>query len=351
MQPYSQDENVPLYDAILIVSFGGPEGMDEVMPFLENVLRGKGVPEERKLEVAEHYKRFGGVSPINAQNRELHSLLRTQLDVEGFSDLPLFLANRNTAPFIDDVMRDCSERGYKRILAFVTSAFSCYSGCRQYRENLADACSKLGEAAPVIDKIRVFFNHPLFIETVTEQVSAAFDSLPEDQRAAARLVFTAHSIPQSMADHSPYEEQLREAGRLVAESLGREEWDLVYQSRSGPPRMPWLEPDICDHIEQVHAEGTRAVVVSPLGFISDHLEVLYDLDHEAKETAKGLGMHFARAATPGNTPRIVEMIAELIRERHLDLPERRTVGRLPAKHDICPPTCCGGGGRPPEAVT
>jgi len=327
------------YDAILVVSFGGPEGMDEVMPFLDNVLRGKGVPDARKREVAHHYELFGGVSPINAQNRELVSLLSDGLRKKGV-DLPVFLANRNSEPFIPDVLAECRQKGYMNLLTYVTSGFSCYSGCRQYRENLMAAQAEMDGEAPQFDKIRVFFNHPLFIETVTEKVGKAFRLLPEEDQPGARLVFTAHSIPMAMAQTSRYTEQLEESARLIAEGLGRSEWDLVYQSRSGPPSMPWLEPDICDHLDALKEQGVNSVVVSPLGFVSDHMEVLYDLDLEARDHAASIGMQYVRASTPGNDPRMVEMIVELIRERLEDWPERRTVGRLPAKHDVCPKDCC-----------
>ncbi|MGA0333035.1 MAG: ferrochelatase [Kiritimatiellia bacterium] len=333
------------YDAVLIVSFGGPEGMEEVMPFLDNVLRGKGVPEERKLEVAHHYELFGGVSPINAQNRELVQKVRNALDEKNIP-LPVLLANRNTEPFIPDVLRECQEKGYQKLLVYITSGFSCYSGCRQYRENLMDAQAQLEGAAPQFDKIRVFFNHPLFIETVSDKVREAISLLPEAEQADAQVVFTAHSIPMAMANTSRYTEQLQESARLVAERLELSRWDLVFQSRSGPPSMPWLEPDICDHLDALHARGIPAVVVSPLGFVSDHMEVLYDLDLEARDHAAELGMNYVRASTPGNDPRMVEMIVELIRERLEDWPERRTIGRLPAKQDVCPADCCPAMRRP-----
>lgn len=327
------------HDAILVVSFGGPEGMEEVMPFLDNVLRGKGVPEERKLEVAHHYELFGGVSPINAQNRELVEKLRAALPAAGV-DLPVLLANRNTPPYIPDVMRECMDRGYKKVLVYITSGFSCYSGCRQYRENLMAARAELGEGAPNFDKIRVFFNHPLFIETVSDKVAEALALLPAEKRADARVVFTAHSIPMAMANTSDYTKQLAESARLIAERLELPAHDLVYQSRSGPPQVPWLEPDICDHLDQLKQDGVRAVVVSPLGFVSDHMEVLFDLDLEARDHAREIGLDYVRASTPGNDRRMIEMIVELIRERALDLPERRAIGCLPPKHDVCPENCC-----------
>lgn len=325
------------YDAIIVVSFGGPEGLEEVMPFLDNVLRGKNVPEARKLEVAHHYELFGGVSPINAQNRELVERVKASLEAKGI-DLPVLLANRNSEPYIPDVLRECKEKGYRNLLTYVTSGFSCYSGCRQYRENLMSAQADLGEDAPSFDKIRTFFNHPLFIDVVSDQVSAALDLAPADRDT--RVLFTAHSIPTGMADTSPYVQQLEEAARLIGERLELSEWDLVYQSRSGPPQIPWLEPDICDHLDALKAGGVDSVVVSPLGFVSDHMEVLYDLDLEARDHAATLDMHYVRASTPGNDPRMIEMIVELIRERLEDWPERRSIGRLPPKHDVCPKDCC-----------
>lgn len=336
------------YDAVLVVSFGGPEGLEDILPFLDNVLRGKGVPEERKLEVAHHYELFGGVSPINDQNRELVELITEKLQDLNIP-LPVLLANRNTEPFIPEVLKECQEKGYHKLLVYITSGFSCYSGCRQYRENLMAAQAELGGEAPDFDKIRVFFNHPLFIETVSDNVRKALDLLPAEDQAGARVVFTAHSIPMAMANSSRYTEQLAEAARLVTERLERPDWDLVYQSRSGPPSMPWLEPDICDHLDALKQQGVTSVVVCPLGFVSDHMEVLYDLDLEARDHAAELGLTYVRASTPGNDPRMVEMIVELIRERLEDWPDRRTIGRLPAKHDVCPADCCPAMKRPAAA--
>jgi ferrochelatase len=337
------------YDAIVVVSFGGPEGLEEVMPFLDNVLRGKGVPEERKQEVAHHYELFGGVSPINAQNRELVEKVRAGLEDKGI-DLPVLLANRNTEPYIPDVLEECREKGYQKLLTYVTSGFSCYSGCRQYRENLMSAQAEMGPDAPAFDKIRTFFNHPLFIEVVSEKVSEAVGLLPQEDQARPHVVFTAHSIPMAMADTSPYVEQLTEAARLVAERLEVSDWELVYQSRSGPPSMPWLEPDICDHLDDLKARGVTSVVVSPLGFVSDHMEVLFDLDLEARDHAADIGLSYVRASTPGNDSKMVEMVVELIRERLEDWPERRTIGRLPAKHDVCPENCCPAMKRPERPI-
>lgn len=327
------------YDALLVVSFGGPEGPDEVMPFLENVLRGKNVPRERMLEVAEHYQHFGGISPINGQNRALIEALRQELAEHG-PKLPIYWGNRNWHPLLPETLRKMRDDGVRRAVAYFTSAFSSYSGCRQYRENIAAALAEVGAEDLAIDKLRMFFNHPGYIETMTERVRGAFEELPTGKGDRARLVFTAHSIPVAMAQNCRYEPQLREASRLVAERVGHAGgWDLVYQSRSGPPSQPWLEPDINDHLRAIAAEGVREVVVAPIGFVSDHLEVLYDLDTEAKQLAGELGMKLVRAATVGCHPRFVRMIRELIVER-MEGGERLAVGEMGPSHDVCPVDCC-----------
>jgi ferrochelatase len=327
------------YDALLIVSFGGPEGPDDVMPFLENVLRGRNVPRERMLAVAEHYQHFGGVSPINAQNRALIAALRLELLAQG-PPLPIYRGNRNWHPLLPDALREMRDAGVKRALAFFTSAFSSYSGCRQYRENVAEAQTAVGEGAPQIDKLRVFYNHPGYVEPVIEHVNVAFGQLPAARRSQAALLFTAHSIPLGMAENCAYVKQLSEACRLVAAGVGHPQWQLVYQSRSGPPTQPWLEPDILDTLRELAARGTRDVVVMPIGFISDHLEVLYDLDTEAKQLADELGLTLMRAATVGTHPRFVQMIRELIVERMSDAPVRLAVGEFGPSHDVCPADCC-----------
>jgi ferrochelatase len=327
------------YDALLIVSFGGPERTEDVIPFLDNVLRGRNVPRERMLAVAEHYYHFGGKSPINDQNRALIAALREELAAHG-PNLPIYWGNRNWHPLLPDTLRQMRDAGVKRSLAFFTSAFSSYSGCRQYRENIAAAQAEVGEGAPQIDKLRVFYNHPGYIEPVVENVQAALAKIPAERRAAAELIFTAHSIPLSMAENCRYEAQLREACRLVAEGVGRSEWRLVYQSRSGPPQQPWLEPDILDALRERAAAGTRDVVAMPIGFISDHLEVLYDLDTEAQQLAAELGLNFVRAATVGTHPRFIAMIRELIVERMSDDPERLALGSDGPSHDVCPNDCC-----------
>lgn len=327
------------YDALLVVSFGGPEKREDVIPFLENVLRGKPVPRERLLEVAEHYYHFDGVSPINQQTRELIAALRAELDAAGIS-LPIYWGNRNWHPLLPDTLREMSQAGVRRALAFVTSAYSSYSGCRQYRENIQQAQTAVGEP-PQIDKLRAFYNHPEFIAAAVERVAAAWAEIPTNRQATARIAFTAHSIPSSMAQTSRYVEQLTETCRLVAEQLHvpPERWQLVYQSRSGRPQDPWLEPDIGDHLRSLKAAGVNDVVVAPVGFLSDHIEVLYDLDDEAQRIAREIGLNMLRAATVGTHPRFIAMIRELIQER-LSGTNRRAIGRFGPSHDVCPEDCC-----------
>ncbi|MBL9123453.1 MAG: ferrochelatase [Planctomycetaceae bacterium] len=351
----------PSYDSLLIVSFGGPEGPDDVLPFLENVLRGRNVPRERMLEVAEHYQHFGGVSPINAQNRALIAALEGELHAHG-PELPIYWGNRNWRPLLADTLRQMAADGRRRALAFVTAATSSYSSCRQYLDNIAAAQAEVGSTAPAVDKLRAFFNHPGYIAALVDRVTTALDQLPESQRRDAVLVFTAHSIPQSMAQTSRYQQQLEEASRLVvaglSTSLARSasegisahasnnlglidnRWRLVFQSRSGPPSQPWLEPDICDYLRQLKAAGVQSVVVVPVGFISDHMEVLYDLDTEAAAVAEELGLNFVRAGTAGTHPRFVAMIRELIVERMDPRQPRLALGELGPSHDVCPADCC-----------
>lgn len=336
------------YDALLIVSFGGPERREDVIPFLENVLRGRNVPRERMLEVAEHYYHFDGVSPINAQIRELIAALRTELDAHGI-DLPIYWGNRNWHPLLPDTLREMREAGIRRALAFVTAAYSSYSSCRQYRENIAAARQEVGEGAPEIDKLRVFFNHPRFIEANADRVRSALAQIPAERRDSTHLAFTAHSIPQSMADTSDYEAQLRETTRFVAESLGipEERRALVYQSRSGRPTDPWLEPDIADHLRALHERQVRDVVIVPIGFLSDHMEVLFDLDVEAKEECEKLGLNMVRAGTVGTHPEFVAMIRELIEERIHSGSGRAAIGQYGPRVDVCPANCCPAPARRP----
>ncbi len=338
------------YDAVLLVSFGGPEGPDDVLPFLENVLRGKNVPRERMLEVAEHYRHFGGVSPLNEQNRQLIAALQAELAEHG-PPLPIYWGNRNWQPLLTDTLRQMADDGVRRALALFTSAFSSYSGCRQYHEDIARAQAEVGATAPAIDKLRMFFNHPGFIEPQIEAVAECLSRVPGDRRQQTLLFFSAHSIPLSMADNCRYVEQLTEASQLVAEGAGHERWEVVYQSRSGPPHQPWLEPDVCDRIQQLHAAGeVQDVVLLPIGFVSDHLEVLYDLDTEAKDLCDRLGVAMHRAPTVGKHPRFVRMIRELIAERVSGSTEKPALGTLGPSHDVCPDDCClYSPSRPPTA--
>jgi protoporphyrin/coproporphyrin ferrochelatase len=347
------------YDAFLLVSFGGPERREDVIPFLENVLRGRNVPRERMLEVAEHYYHFGGVSPLNAQNRALLAALEYEFAAAGLK-LPLYWGNRNWHPLLPDTLRQMKADGVKRAIAFYTSAFSSYSGCRQYSENIAAAQANVGDGAPQVDKLRAFFNHPGFIEPMVERTRTALEQIPAERRGQAVLVFTAHSIPLVMAQNCEYESQFREASRLVAEALGHSQWQVAYQSRSGPPNQPWLGPDIGEALTEIAAAATTAlpsregmvrdVVVVPIGFISDHMEVLYDLDEEAKNKASALGLNFTRAGTVGTHPRFVRMIRELVEERLSDHPVRPALGDLGPSHDVCPSDCCSrAAGVPPAA--
>ncbi len=340
------DDHAREYDAVLVMSFGGPEKPDDVVPFLKNVTTGRNIPEERLEEVGEHYYMFGGKSPINDQNRALIAALREELAEHGL-DLPVYFGNRNWHPMVEDTLRQMKADGVKRALAFFTSGFSCYSGCRQYREDIMQAQEAIGEGAPTFDKIRVFYNHPGFIHPVADAVRDALSGWDADQRDDVRLIFTAHSIPMGMARHSAYEAQLKEACRIVAEDvLDHHNYTLVYQSRSGPPHVPWLEPDICDYMEEIHAQGVNNIVIAPIGFISDHMEVMFDLDTEARQLADELGMNMARAATVHMEKPFVQMVRELIVERMTENPERPALGKRPANHDICPMDCCLPGGRP-----
>jgi ferrochelatase len=329
-------------DAVLVVSFGGPEGPDDVMPFLENVTRGRNVPRERLEEVAHHYMRFGGVSPINAQNRELIAALERELAEHGI-DLPVYFGNRNWHPLLPDTVAQMTREGVRRALCFVTSAFSSYSGCRQYRENLFVAQREVGPEAPELPRLRMLFNHPGFIEANADRLRAAL----AESSGRPHVAFTAHSIPIAMAERCAYQAQLAESARLVAGAAGVDEYAVAFQSRSGPPHVPWLEPDVLDHLRGLHARGVGDVVVAPFGFLSDHVEVLYDLDVEAAELAAELGLGFVRAETPGTHPRFVAAIRELIQERLDPAAPRPTAGRLPANPDSCVPDCCRPGtGRP-----
>ena len=315
------------YDALLVVSFGGPEGMDDVIPFLENVLRGRNVPRERMMQVAHHYELFGGVSPINQQNRELIAAVEEELETNG-PRLPIYWGNRNWQPLLPDTMRQMAADGVKNALAFVTAAYSSYSSCRQYLQNISDAQAAVGPTAPRVEKLRAFYNHPLFIEANVGQIRVALDQL--DEQRDVQLVFTAHSIPESMAANCDYVAQLTQTGGVIAQSLGIENWKLVYQSRSGSPAQPWLGPDVSDYLRDLRSAGITKVVVAPIGFVSDHMEVVYDLDVEARKVAEEIGMKMVRARTAGTHPAFVRMIRELIVER--------IENRVPPA--ICAPDCC-----------
>jgi protoporphyrin/coproporphyrin ferrochelatase len=291
---------VPVYDALVVVSFGGPEKHEDVIPFLENVLRGRNVPRERLLEVAEHYYHFDGRSPINDQNRELIRELREVVDI------PVYWGNRNWHPMLADTVRQMRDDGVQRAVAFATSAFGSYSGCRQYLEDIDRARAEVGEGAPRIDKLPPFSDHPGFIEAMTSRVKDARLELP-----GGRLLFTAHSVPISMAQASPYVAQLERACAAVAAGVAQDRWKLVYQSRSGAPGQPWLEPDICDHLRANTLEYKDGAIIVPIGFLSDHMEVLYDLDTEARVVCDELGIKMVRARTVETHPAMIRMIVEM----------------------------------------
>ena len=337
-------------DAVLLLSFGGPEGPADVLPFLENVTRGRGVPRERLLAVAGHYDHFGGVSPINARCRELLAALRAELAAHG-PDLPVYWGNRNWTPLLADTVRRMAADGVRRAAVLATSAYASYSGCRQYREDLARALAQAGPGAPEVLKLRHYFNHPGFVAPMVANTVAALDGLPPGVRDAAALVFTTHSIPVAMnATSGPaggaYEAQHLAAARLVAAGVAAatgvaRRWDLVYQSRSGPPQVPWLEPDVTAHL-RVLAKEVPAVAVVPVGFVSDHLEVRYDLDVEAAAVAAAEGLAFVRVPTVGTAPEFVAAVRELVLERLADPPPaaRPALGPLGPSHDVCPAGCC-----------
>ncbi|KWV30584.1 ferrochelatase [Micromonospora rifamycinica] len=341
------------YDALVLVSFGGPERPEDVLPFLQNVTRGRGVPPERLAEVAEHYLHFGGVSPINQQCRELLAAIRADFAAHGVQ-LPVYWGNRNWDPMLADTVAQLRDDGVQRALAFVTSAFGGYSSCRQYQEDIAAARAAVGPDAPVIEKLRQFWDHPGFVDPHADAVRSALETLDPARRNTTRIVFTAHSIPSSAAATAGphggrYTAQLEETARLVHAAAAPDlPYDLVWQSRSGPPQVPWLEPDVNDHLTALAGQGVTGVVVSPIGFVSDHLEVAWDLDTEAAETAGRLGLDFVRAGTPGTDPRFVTMVRELVAERTTPDGERlrRRLGELPM-WDTCPTPCCVSAARRP----
>jgi protoporphyrin/coproporphyrin ferrochelatase len=337
---YNLGTTLPMnHDAILLVSFGGPEKNEDVMPFLENVLRGRNVPRERMLEVAEHYYHFGGKSPINDHNRALITALNLELAGHGLQ-LPIYWGNRNWHPTLPEALQQMKNDGVQHALAVVTASYSSYSSCRQYRENIEAARTAVGPNSPAIDKVRAYFNHPGFIDATVDRLRAAFEQLPSPSRDHAHVVYTAHSIPVSMASTSKYVEQLTEASRLVSERLGRTGDPLVFQSRSGPASQPWLEPDILDHLRDVHARGVRTVIIVPIGFVSDHMEVIYDLDTQARGLCQQLGITMVRAQTVGTHPWFVRTLRELIEERIRGSYHRPALGTLGPSHDMCPADCC-----------
>lgn len=343
------------YDAVMLLSFGGPEGPDDVIPFLENVTRGRGIPVERLREVATHYDAVGGKSPINDQNRALLEALRAELSARGH-DIPVAWGNRNWAPYCVDALRGLAEGGAQRVLVVTTSAYSSYSSCRQYREDLADAVIALAAEgrAVAVDRVRAYYDHPGFAAQMTEATVAALESLPEDRLDAARLVFVTHSIPAAMDQSSgpngqAYAAQHAELAGLVADGVaartgqGRPH-DLVFCSRSGPPGQPWLEPDVNDHLRELATEGQQAVVLVPIGFVSDHMEVVHDLDAEAAATARELGIELRRAATVGTHGVFVSALVDLVEERAAlardERPEQPTVGGLGPWPSVCVAGCC-----------
>jgi ferrochelatase len=335
------NEKTPPFDAVLLLSFGGPEGPGDVVPFLENVTRGRGIPRERLEEVGKHYFSFGGVSPINAQCRELLAALRARLEREG-PRLPVYWGNRNWHPMLADTVRQMADDGVRRAVAVATSAYSSYSACRQYLDDIAAARDAVGKRAPIIEKIPPFWNHPGFIETMSANTRSALARM-DTPAEKTRLVFTAHSIPNAMAATCDYEVELQEASRLVAEYAGSQDntagWDLVFQSRSGPPIQPWLEPDVCDHLRALRERGIEGVVVVPIGFVADHMEVKYDLDTEARSVAEEIGLRMERALAVGAAPTFVAGLRDLI-ACHVEGRTPPALGTRGPRPYPCRPNCC-----------
>ena len=319
------------FDALLILSFGGPEGPEQVMPFLENVTRGRGIPPERLVAVAEHYLHFGGVSPINGINRALIDEIRAEL-VERGEHLPVYFGNRNWYPLVEDTVAAMASDGVRRAAAFATSAWGGYSGCAQYQEDIVRARAAVGDGAPELVKLRQFFDHPLLVAMFADAIAAAAATLPESLRAGARLVFTAHSIPLRAADRCGpdlYARQVHYTAGLVAAAAGYPDYDVVWQSRSGPPQVPWLEPDVAEHLSALAESGTEAVVVCPVGFVSDHIEVVWDLDNELREQAGELGIALARASTPNAQRRFAQLVLDLVDEVRDGREPTRVIGAEP----------------------
>ncbi|WP_066039969.1 ferrochelatase [Herbiconiux solani] len=352
------------YDAILLASFGGPEGQDDVIPFLRNVTRGRGIPDERLEEVAHHYRAFGGISPINAQNRMLKAALETELADRGI-DLPVLWGNRNWDPYLREALTEAHDRGFSQLIAIATSAYSSYSSCRQYREDYAIALEETGLAGEItIDKVRQFFDHPGFVQPFIDGLRAALADIRErfegiDLASEVEVLFTTHSIPSADAERSgpsfrgfgpegAYAAQHRAVAEVVmlaaTSGVGETDvpWQLVFQSRSGPPSQPWLEPDINDAIAELPAKGVRAVVIVPLGFVSDHMEVMWDLDNEALESCAENGLYGVRTPTPGVDPAYVSGLIDLVLERVNGTPteERASVTDIGPWYDVCRPGCC-----------
>ena len=330
------------YDALLLLSFGGPECMDDVIPFLENVTRGRNTPLARLQSVARHYELFGGVSPINEHNRKLIKSIEDELQVRGLK-LPVYWGNRNWHPLVEATMADMAANNVRRALAFATSAYGSFSGCRAYLNDIEKAQSAAGDRAPVVHKLPLFYNNPLFIEANVDYLQQALNEIPAERRDGAHIVFTAHSIPQGMATACSYEAQLLETATLVCAKLQRPEFKLVFQSRSGSPAQPWLGPDICEYLkEYALTASSKDVVVQPIGFISDHMEVMYDIGVEAKAVADDLGLNLVRAATAGTHPAFVRMIVDMIVEK-MNNPE-------PDSYQSCAVDCCPSGAPTPAAA-
>ncbi|KUI27819.1 ferrochelatase [Mycobacterium sp. IS-1742] len=332
------------FDALLLLSFGGPEGPDQVMPFLENVTRGRGIPRERLASVAEHYLHFGGVSPINGINRALIAEIEAELDARG-ETLPVYFGNRNWDPYVEDAVAAMRADGVRSAAVFATSAWGGYSSCTQYNEDIARGRAAAGDDAPHLVKLRHYFDHPLLVEMFAESIGVAVQSLPAELRDEARLVFTAHSIPVAADErHGPhlYSRQVAYATRLVADAAGFADFDQVWQSRSGPPRIPWLEPDVGDHVAALAERGTKAVVICPIGFVADHIEVVWDLDSEVRDQAADLGIAMARARTPNADRRYARLALDLVDELRSDRSPARLVGPDPAPgcgHSVDGTTC------------
>jgi ferrochelatase len=320
-----------MFDAVLLLSFGGPEGPEQVMPFLENVTRGRGVPPDRLADVGEHYLHFGGVSPINGINRALIGAIRAELADRG-DETAVYFGNRNWTPYVEQAVAKMRDDGVRRAAVFTTSAWGGFSGCAQYLEDIARARRAAGDGAPELVKLRHYFDHPLFVEMFAEGIADAAATLPADARRQARLVFTAHSIPERARSHCGldlYSRQVAHASALVAAAAGYRDYDQVWQSRSGPPQVPWLEPDVGDHLTKLAATGVAAVIVCPIGFVSDHIEVVWDLDHELRRQAETMGMAFVRAATPNADPRFARLAIDLIEELREGRPPTRVASASP----------------------